>query len=171
MDGTSTASVSDGADLVDDVLAHYGIRGMKWGVRRSNPSASGGNGSGDSRRNAAEISEDAKAALVARAKPPYSLSNKEMQTIITRMNLEQQYDRLTATPPPPPSPSAPPSRKAKTAKFIGDLLIDVGKTELKRVVKGQAAISVENGLRKSGQGVLADRIGPGKGKKDKKKTE
>ena len=93
--------------LVDSVLAHYGVKGMKWGVRRANPSGpqevkvksyagnrivrtTGGKGHA--------LSEDATRAAVARRKAKKSnvrsLSNKELQDLVNRMNLEQQYAQL-----------------------------------------------------------------------------
>lgn len=89
-------------------LAHYGVKGMRWGVRRSSKptgpeditlktvpgkrvSAQGG------RRHPA--SEDARTVAVykqkARKSTVDSLSNKELQALVNRMNLEQNYSRLT----------------------------------------------------------------------------
>lgn len=76
-------------DTLEDVLEHYGIRGMKWGVRRSR----------------AQIDADSADKAVTRALNEQvkknrgstdSLSNTELQQVITRMNLEQQYSNLTA---------------------------------------------------------------------------
>jgi hypothetical protein len=69
-----------------DFLKHYGVKGMRWGVRSAN-STSG-----------ASTSEDARVATTAHAKAKssgtHTLSNRELQAVITRMNLEQQYARL-----------------------------------------------------------------------------
>ena len=74
---------------VDDFLAHYGVKGMKWGVRRSESQL-------------ADASDDAKRASSHRSKAKASgsaaLSNKEMQELVTRLNLQQQYTRLTSSP-------------------------------------------------------------------------
>lgn len=86
-------------DVLDDVLAHYGVRGMKWGVRRADPSSSGGSSSGTTKK-PKEVSDDAAAARTAKAKSKSqgldALSNKELQHLVNRMNLEQQYSRLTS---------------------------------------------------------------------------
>lgn len=78
-----------GATTIDDVLAHYGVRGMKWGVRKKGGSVSSA---------PKPISEDAKTAAAAREKAkksgPESLTNQEMRAVVERMNLEQQYAKL-----------------------------------------------------------------------------
>lgn len=81
---------------LDDVLAHYGIKGMRWGVRRTHPSSSGSS----PKKPAGKISEDAASAKASRTKTKThgldALSNKELQHLVNRMNLEQQYSRLTS---------------------------------------------------------------------------
>lgn len=73
--------------VVGDFLEHYGVKGMKWGQVRTR----------------AQIDSDsADVAAVKEAKTKIKsnrttdvLSNKELQNVVTRMNLEQQYNRLT----------------------------------------------------------------------------
>jgi hypothetical protein len=74
-------------EAMDDeaVLAHFGIKGMHWGVRNANP------GSADHQR-AQEVHGLIKTGGVK------SATNKDLQDLITRLNLEQQHARLTATP-------------------------------------------------------------------------
>lgn len=88
-------------NATDDFLRHYGIPGMKWGRRRSRPSyekstrVAGGS-------SAPRASEDAKktGSFQARAKAggTAALSTKELQELVTRQNLEQQYARLNPAP-------------------------------------------------------------------------
>jgi hypothetical protein len=70
-------------ETIEDVLAHFGVKGMKWGVHREGKHP---------------ISEDAKSAGDALTKSKksgvHSLSNKELQSLVNRMNLEQQFSRL-----------------------------------------------------------------------------
>lgn len=59
----------------EDFLAHYGVRGMKWGRRMSR-------------------SSDNLATGLLRRKPASSLSDAELKQAISRMNLEKQYRDL-----------------------------------------------------------------------------
>lgn len=67
---------------VGNSLRHFGVKGMKWGVRRSDVPAS-------------EDHTQTKAVLSkAKAGGTKALSNNELQTAIARLNLEQQFSRL-----------------------------------------------------------------------------
>lgn len=88
-------------------LEHYGIKGMKWGVRKNGPTdvvvkATPGKRVRTKGGKFHEPSEDAIRAAVAKQKARKSkvdsLSNKELQDLVQRMNLEQQYNRLDPGP-------------------------------------------------------------------------
>jgi len=85
-------------DVLAGVLEHYGVKGMKWGVRRSDAELAKA-----SSEPKAPTSADSKAASAAQAKinksGTQSLSNQELQGLITRMNLERQYSTMTAQHP------------------------------------------------------------------------
>jgi hypothetical protein len=131
-----------------EILEHYGVKGMKWGVRRrsTTPTAvavttrpgkrvktAGGKGQ--------SASEDAVTAAVARQKAKKStvdsLSNKELQNLVARMNLEQQYSRL-----------APVTPGRAATKFLGELLIGVGKQEATKLASDFAGQQVKSALKK-----------------------
>lgn len=94
----------------ENILAHYGILGMKWGKRRSKEEISAerqqvevkikaGKGvvktSGGKELQPHDDAIKAKASKQrARASTTDALSNQELQALVTRMNLEQQYARL-----------------------------------------------------------------------------
>lgn len=94
------------SDDVSDILAHYGIKGMRWGIRRENPSAvtvstrttpvgtliktKGGE------RLPAHPDAIAAAIVAQKLKKSgkASLSNEELQKYVNRVNLEQQASAL-----------------------------------------------------------------------------
>ena len=122
----------------EEVLAHYGVKGMKWGVRKDRGDRDATFRKRAKEKNPVDVSvsqqpgkyvkgkggqnqpasEDAITAATyrqqAKASTTDSLSNKELQTLVTRMNLEQQYNNLA-------SQSDRRSRGAKLAnKIVGN---------------------------------------------------
>lgn len=108
--------------MTEQFLEHYGVKGMKWGVRKES-SGSGGSGGRVAEWNAKRkaptdvqttqkpgqfvrstggrnqsASSDAVVAQTyrqkARASTTDALSNKELQDLVQRMNLESQYTQL-----------------------------------------------------------------------------
>lgn len=132
-------------ETLDDVLAHYGIKGMKWGVHRTDAQiaaarkvalketpgkkvrASGGKGlpaSVDAKR-AAKMRQKAKASTTD------ALSTDDLKELVNRMNLEQQYARL-----------APKTPSQKAAKFVSEMISGVGKQQANRVANDFAGQKV-----------------------------
>lgn len=111
-------------ETVEEVLAHYGVRGMRWGVRKNRVDTSS-----DDAKNADQAKKKVKAGGVK------ALSNKELQSLVTRMNLEQQFSRLHQ-----PSPAS------KVGKFVADTLLNVGKQEAAKFLAAQAAKKVAKAL-------------------------
>ena len=130
----------------DNEIKHYGVKGMRWGVRRrrsessSTPvdpqpvtirqnhktkglQAAGGAGHkpSDDALTAIAIRQKAKASGAA------SLSNKEMETLVKRMNLEANYAKVMAANP------APQTKLAKGRKKLQGIL----KSEMNAAFKGQ----------------------------------
>lgn len=104
---------------LDDVLSHYGIKGMKWGVRRANPSGKPAP-SGDH-----ETAKAAKAKVKAGGLK--SLSNEELKTYLERMDLEKRYKKGNPGP------------KEEAGKFVKDILLQIGKEETKKYAAKQLA--------------------------------
>lgn len=70
---------------VDDVLAHYGVLGMKWGVRNDE----------SKRRLKSKGSPEHQEARALAKKGRSNLSNAELKRFNERMNLEQQAKKLS----------------------------------------------------------------------------
>ena len=74
-------------------LAHYGIKGMKWGVRRYQNSDGSYTSAGKNRRKRTN-SFDYESTKQLRKKSYKELSNQELKMLNKRMNLESDYKRL-----------------------------------------------------------------------------
>lgn len=107
---------------MDGLLKHYGIKGMKWGVRRTNPSGASSTPRSDDKKSA-----DATAAKI-KTGGTKSLSNKELQDFLTRMDLERRYNA-----------SKPPTVKSEAIKFVKDTLVTIGKQEAAKYATKQVA--------------------------------
>lgn len=94
------------ANIYDDYLMHYGVKGMKWGIRKDRVEKAfkpGIKGSGSPAERATQASGnivEATKRLVSRKKrkpkADYShLSNKELQKRIQRLQMERTYASLS----------------------------------------------------------------------------
>lgn len=71
-------------------LKHHGVKGQRWGVRKD-----GSAGSSHKATPSEDVEQvNAASAKIKAAGGTHVLSNKELQTVVTRMNLEQNYSRL-----------------------------------------------------------------------------
>ncbi len=71
---------------MENELYHYGVKGMKWGVRKDRSS---------SRKNKTKgWSKDAKRANSIKKKSVKQMSNAELKELNKRMELESNYHRL-----------------------------------------------------------------------------
>lgn len=170
----STEPVVDVQAIFDAIRAgagqkaqHYGVKGMKWGVRKDERRAArtakkeekahakavkrndglepGTVGSSQKKAGAAvkakggsgvkatsEAFKVAESRQVAKRSGVQALSNKELQEAVTRMNLEMQYNKLTA------------AQKSPGQKFVEQLLLGAGKQQAQTFVNQQASQAVGN---------------------------
>lgn len=108
-------------------LTHYGIPGMKWGVKRSKRTATP---SSDDARRVSNIK------TIAKKGGTKALSNKDLQEAINRMNLERQYKSLA------------PTKSQQAVRFVSDILLNVGKQQAIRVASDFASSKVNDALKK-----------------------
>lgn len=76
----------------EDFLEHFGIKGMKWGVRH----AIGPEGRVSSKR-VITPSSDAQQVHALRTKHVSELSNQELRQLTQRVDLEQKYSKINPT--------------------------------------------------------------------------
>ena len=103
-----------------EFLEHYGVKGMRWGVRKASTHASE-----DSAR-ASSYKTRAKTEGI------HTLTNKELQDYITRANLEQQFSRL----------STGSASTSKGKKFTSDVLQQVAREQVKNILMSQTTMLI-----------------------------
>lgn len=71
-------------------LYHFGVKGMKWGVRKDRKRSA-------STKRSRSDSSDYRESRNLLTKSPNQLSNAQLRKLNERLNLEQQYSNLTTT--------------------------------------------------------------------------
>lgn len=130
------ATPNIGESFTSEFLAHFGVRGMKWGRRKDKGNSAlasveetgvkiktapgkievtGGRG----RLPHDDAVQAAAYRQIVKASSTHALSNKELQSLVTRINLEQNYARAVA-------PTTGVGPKAKAASWVSSKLGKVG---------------------------------------------
>lgn len=115
---------------MNDELKHYGILGMRWGVRRSPEQLSRARGSSKKRESSDNEHEDYK--KVRTAKNTKSMSDSELRSRINRLQMEKQYSQLTSR------------EKSAGAKFVSDVLREAAKNTASKYVSQYMSKGVES---------------------------
>jgi len=113
-------------EVGEQFLAHFGVKGQRWGVRRSQSEIHGGGHTPSQDHQNATAAKDK-----ARKGGVKTLSNKELQDMINRMNLEQQYARVA------PTPKGIQILKAG-GKVTGKILVNVGTQQATKLAADHA---------------------------------
>lgn len=87
-------------------LMHYGVLGMKWGVRRRRSTI---------KKSSNKTNSDPKESKVKKKKSVSELSDTELRQAINRIQMEKQLAQLTA------------KEKSAGAKFVTDVLTNAAK--------------------------------------------
>jgi len=121
VDSSTTSAATDRpirVSSVGDFLAHYGVKGMRWGSKK-----------GASTKEPASAESTRATQIRARAKKSKvkALTNAELQEAINRMNLEQQFKRLST------------NERPVVTRFIASTLQEIGKREVQAQLAKKAA--------------------------------
>lgn len=100
--------------LEEDELMHYGVLGMKWGVRKDRSS---GSGKGKSKKNSkSKKKSSTKKSITPSLK---SMTDDELRTKIQRMKLEKEYKQFYK--------ELNPEKKKRGKKFVDNTLDELTK--------------------------------------------
>lgn len=148
---------------VADHLEHFGIKGMRWGVRRargSNGLVEGGDTKESTGSKKVSRKEKKSAAKAGKKNPTKLMTDDELRATINRMNLEKQYRQLRAEEA---------ARKQSKGKQIAmEIATNVIKTQTQNTANAVIGHQINSRLKKAG---LIDGKSAKKAKKEGKKKE
>lgn len=110
---------NENINLNQNELAHYGIPGMKWGVRRSQKQLA----RIDKKAKKQGWSEDAENAAKIKTKKLKQMSNADLKKLNERMRLENEYKNLNK------------QRKNAGRKFVSEIGRELAKDYTKQGIK------------------------------------
>jgi hypothetical protein len=129
----------EGKTVVENILEHYGVKGMRWGFRKE------GTGVPSSHRKGTSVSEDKaraneSAAKVGRKGNTDALSNHELQSLVTRMGLERQYSSLASQT----------ATKSAGKKFVMDIATNVARKQITAAANDVLSKQIKQALKDTG---------------------
>ena len=135
----------DNSKVVDDILAHHGVKGMRWGVRRDRPSSVTVSDKGKKIKTKGGYGRPAHpdavrartSGQVAKKSGLKALSDDELQAYSKRIQMEQNVKRLQYN-----EASAP-------VKFVKTLLGQTGKNAAQDAANQVASSQVKKVLKRA----------------------
>ena len=129
-------------EAVTNFLSHHGIKGMKWGIRRSKAQLSRGRGGEDSDESPDAVRAKETASKIKAKGSLTAVSDADLNHLVNRINLEKRYADIN------------PSSFQKGHKQVKTLL-DVG-TTMNQAIKfinspAGSLLSAQLGLSKPGK--------------------
>ena len=105
-----------------DILAQFGVRGMKWGVRGSTPPSKRAPKEGGEKRQSLDM---------------HSMSDTELRNAINRIKMQKEYAQLTAPPP---------KEKGRGRQLVENIVFSSAEAAGKKVLTGALTNVLENAL-------------------------
>ena len=111
----------------DDILVQFGVRGMKWGVRKpttrgSTPPSKRAPKEGGEKRQSLDM---------------HSMSDAELRNTINRIKMQKEYAQLTAPPP---------KEKGRGRQLVENIVFSSAEAAGKKVLTGALTNVLENAL-------------------------
>ncbi len=113
-----------------EVLEHYGTKGMKWGVRKKPGSGVKRKAASKASAKSTKVKKGAEGSKKYKKSSAKSLSNKELQTRVSRLNMEKQYKTLL-------TPKTQKGSISRGAGFVGGILKSSGRKALGKYVAAE----------------------------------
>lgn len=137
---------------IDNIIEHYGTKGMKWGVRKRPSSSGRKSGKGQQNRNTTGLKKGSDSGQKAPSTKKYKgsrkaarkLSDQQLQDRLKRLNMEKQYRDLVKK-------QNPPSAISRGSKKVGSIMVGAGTKALrKQVAEPFMSYALKEAIKKSG---------------------
>lgn len=136
-------------ETVDDFLAHYGVKGMRWGVRKRREGGGSGNGGRKKNKNGAHLVIDSNytknadgtkgSGSDARGRSTAHLTDQQLRNRIARIEMEKRYAQLTDKT----------SAGKKWLKGLGKKLAENAQTAIANTVTNQVTNALTSAVTKA----------------------
>lgn len=138
-------------DVVDDILAHYGVKGMRWGVRKSRRS------SGKARKTPSPSAPAKKPgkvrSAVTKLRTPKrdfkmeakNMSDEDLRKILNRMDMEKKYATMMN------ELTNPKKEKSAVHKMAEDAIKEVLKDQGKKFLNAAITKGINSAAKKRGR--------------------
>lgn len=137
-DSSLDVAMSDLPQLdLEDILEHYGVKGMKWGVRKKRSRQTSPDSEDETRVSGIKTG-------VKTQKTTRHLSNQELEDAIKRMRLQQEFSKLSG--------GIDKTRTQKSKAFVAKLLGDAGKQGAQQITNNETKSLFENAMRNAKAG-------------------
>ena len=123
--------------LPDDVIQHFGRKGMKWGAHVFT-----GGGSGGGEHTSADAARAHASASTAKKHGTSALSNADLQHLVNRTQLERQYGQLNTR------------HASQGEKIAKEILINAGKQTAQSYATKYATKGAEHLIKLTAKGVV-----------------
>lgn len=107
----------------DPYLSHFGVKGMKWGVRKDRKKVA-----------VSSVKPHDDYSKAHSSKSVSEMSDSELRSRINRLQMEQQYSKLTTSE----STSIGRQASGKVLNFFGKLAVDISREIVKKEIARQA---------------------------------
>lgn len=113
-------------DGIDNIIEHFGVKGMKWGIRKDRSKSSGGKTTGEKGTGEKASEEKVKSGKSFKKGDVKKLTDKELRERINRLNMEKQYKDLIDKQNNKPAPAV-----IRGTKRVGSIVASASGMALK----------------------------------------